>query len=154
MELEQSLLRIALGSIVVVFLSVYGILSETQTLFLMPIYLVVIYTLPFLVVKQIFTDVQRRVFGIVLDHGWVSFAIYMAGELGAPLFFLYLFITIGNGFRYGVPYLFAALIVSLIGFLVVFETSEFWNQQILCSMGVILSMSVIPLYAAKLISRL
>lgn len=89
-----------------------------------------------------------------MDHGCVSLAMYLAGELGAPLFFLYIFITIGNGFRYGVPYLFTALITSLFGFLLVFKASEYWNQQVMFSMGVMFALFVIPLYAAKLISRL
>ncbi len=154
MEFEQCMLRVVLGSFVVVFMIAYDIFTENQTLVLVSTWLVIIYLLPFLVVKELFSDAQRRVVGILLDHGYVSLAIYLAGELGAPLFFLYLFITIGNGFRYGIPYLFTAMIISMFGFLVVFETSEYWNNQVMFSMGIILAMSVIPLYAAKLISRL
>lgn len=154
MEFEQCMLRVVLGSLVVIFLIAYDIFSENQTLFLVSTWVVLTYTLPFLVVKELFSDAQRRVLGILLDHGCVSLAIYLAGELGAPLFFLYLWITIGNGFRYGLPYLFTAMIVSIFGFLVVFESSDYWNSQVFFSMGIVLALSVIPSYAAKLISRL
>ena len=154
MEFEQCMLRVVLGSLVVVFLIAYDVFSENQTLVLVSTWVAAIYTLPFLVVKEIFSDAQRRVVGILLDHGCVSLSIYLAGELGAPLFFLYLFITIGNGFRYGIPYLFTAMLVSIFGFLLVFETSDYWNSQVFFSMGIVLTISIIPLYAAKLISRL
>ncbi len=153
-ELEQSLLRVMLGTMVVIFLNFNDVLSHTQVAILMPAYLGAIYLYPFLVINQIFSASRRRVAGIALDHGMISYAIYLAGEQGAPLFFLYLFITIGNGFRYGVPYLITAMLTSIACFLVVIDISPYWSENIMFSIAILLAISVIPAYAAKLISRL
>jgi len=153
-ELEQSLLRALLGTLVVFFLVFNNALTGHQLLVNMPAYLTIIYLFPILIVKQMLTDSRRRVLGILLDHGMISYAIYLAGEQGAPLFFLYIFITIGNGFRYGVPYLFTAMLVSIAGFLLVVDISPYWSENIIFSIAILLAMAIIPLYAAKLISRL
>ncbi len=153
-ELEQAVLRAVLGTLVVVFLLVKGVLEGMQITVLMPAYLGAIYLFPILVIQQGFTDIVRKVLGILLDLGMISLAIYLAGEQGAPLFFLYLWITIGNGFRYGVPYLLTAMVISIACFLLVITSSQYWGEQIMISVGILLAMLVIPLYAAKLISRL
>ena len=153
-ELEQSLLRAMLGTLVVFFLVFNNALTGHQLLVNMPAYLAIIYLFPVLVIKQMLTDSKRRVLGILLDHGTISYAVYLAGEQGAPLFFLYIFITIGNGFRYGVPYLFTAMLVSIAGFLLVVDISPYWSENVTFSVGILLAMAIIPLYAAKLISRL
>lgn len=153
-ELEQALLRVIFGSLVALFLFLNGVLGDAQLTIVLPVYLGIIYLFPFLIVNQVFTNTTLRVIGILLDHGTISYAIYLAGEYGALLFFLYLFVTVGNGFRYGRSYLFAAQISSIVGFLLVIKTSHYWSENIMFSAGVLLAMIVIPLYSAKLISRL
>ena len=151
-EMEQALLRVILGSLAAVL--VFNDLSYAQITIYMPAYLGAIYLFPVLIVKQIFTDRLRRLAGMLFDHGMISYGIFLANEQGALLFFLYLFVTIGNGFRYGIRYLFAAQITSIAGFLLVVKFSSYWNENIMFSVGILLAMLVIPLYAAKLISRL
>jgi two-component system sensor histidine kinase RpfC len=154
-EFEQSLLRVVLGSFAALSLILGDVaLSDTQLTIIMPAYLGAIYLFPFLVSTHGFTDTKRRIIGILLDHGVISYGIYLAGEQGALLFFLYLFVTIGNGFRYGLPYLFTAMGTSVACFALVMGTSSYWNANIMLSTGILLAMTVIPLYAAKLISRL
>jgi len=153
-ELEQALLRVVLGTLVVVFLVSSRVLTDTNLAVVLPAYLSAILLFPFLIIQQGFSDATRRALGMVLDLGAVSYGIYLGGEYGASLFFLYIFITIGNGFRYGVPYLLAALGASLVGFLVVIRTSAYWSEHTMFSIGILLAILVIPLYAAKLISRL
>lgn len=151
-EMEQALLRVVLGTLAAIF--VFGQLSPIQAKFYLPVYLGLIYLPVFLISKQLFTDTQRRLAGMVLDLGTISYGIFLAGEQGAVLVFLYLFITIGNGFRYGIKYLFAAQIASIVSFLLVIKLSSHWHEHLMDSIGILLTMAVIPLYAAKLISRL
>lgn len=153
-EVEQSLLRLLLGTLVVAFLAFNELLTPLQLRGVMPAYLFVIYLFPLLIYSQGLSTFKRRVLGIVLDHGMISYALFLAGEHGASLFFLYLFITLGNGFRYGVPFLYTAMLVSIVGFLLVVDISTYWSDNIMFSVGVLLTILVIPLYAAKLISRL
>jgi two-component system sensor histidine kinase RpfC len=153
-ELEQALLRTVLGTLVVIFLLATNVLSGLQLSLMLPAYLGAIYAFPVLVIQQGFSNIIRRVLGILLDIGMISLAIHLAGEQGAPLLFLYLWITIGNGFRYGIPYLLAAMAVSVLCFGLVIAGSDYWQEHIMVSVGVLLAMVVTPLYAAGLISRL
>ena len=146
------MLRVVLGTLAAIF--VFGQLSPIQAKFYLPVYLGLIYLPVFLISKQLFTDTQRRLGGMVLDLGTISYGVFLAGDQGAVLVFLYLFITIGNGFRYGVKYLFAAQIASIASFILVIKLSSHWDDHLMDSIGILLTMVVIPLYAAKLISRL
>ena len=160
LELEQSLVRAVLGTLVVAFLLIRYLLAPdqvtyiTQVVYLMPSYLGVIYLFPFLVINKGFTAHKRRILGIFLDIGMISQAIYLAGEAGIPLFAVYIWVTIGNGFRFGLPYLFTALVCSFFGFLLVVLNTPFLTVHMMFSVGVLLAMLLIPLYAAKLIGRL
>jgi len=58
----------------------------------------------------------RRVAAAVLDAGSITFFMYHTGEYGTPLYIVYLWIIIGNGFRYGKPYLYNSLALSIAGF--------------------------------------
>ncbi|MFQ5934834.1 MAG: ATP-binding protein [Acidiferrobacterales bacterium] len=99
-------------------------------------------------------SVTRRGAGMVVDFSFTSYAMYSAGALGTPLFVVYLWVTFGNGFRYGVRYLYAAMALSTIGFGVVFALSEYWLAHPNLGTGVLVSLIVLPLYVSKLITRL
>ncbi len=155
MELEQSVLRAVLGTLAVTYLlASHQVTNINQLIYMMPGYLVSIYLFPFLVIKESFNARIRRLLGIFLDIGMITLTAYLAGEAGIPLFALYLWVTIGNGFRFGLPYLFIALTCSVSGFLLVALNTPVLMEHIMFTTGFLLTMMVIPLYAAKLISRL
>ena len=98
--------------------------------------------------------VSRRVFGMLSDVSATSLAILYLGEFGAPVFAAYPWITIGNGFRYGVNYLIACALLSVVGFLLVASQSQFWIEMYTLVWAGILILTVVPLYAAVLLRRL
>src|SRR5262245_51317732 len=48
----------------------------------------------------------RRILGMLSDNGGATFYVWLAGENGALMIFVYLFVAFGNGARYGPRYLF------------------------------------------------
>ena len=48
--------------------------------------------------------------------GTTTYLMWTNGEVGAPLYGIYLWVTFGNGFRYGARSLYASQVLSLIGF--------------------------------------
>ncbi len=96
----------------------------------------------------------RRYLGMVSDMSLISYGIYTGGELGVPVFMIYLWVTFGNGFRYGTRYIYSAMVLSTLGFGVVMMTSSFWQQNLTTGAGILLSLAVLPLYVAALIRRL
>ena len=96
----------------------------------------------------------RRLSGNIIDVAATSFALAHIGEAGVPFFTVYLWVTIGNGFRFGVSALVASSVLSVLGFATVFLFSEFWRQHIAFATGVLVALVMIPLYAAHLINML
>jgi two-component system sensor histidine kinase RpfC len=99
-------------------------------------------------------SITRRGVGMVTDLSLISYVMYSASTLAIPLFVVYLWVTFGNGFRYGVNYLYAAMALSATGFSVVLITSEYWLQNPELGAGILIGLIVLPLYVSKLLTRL
>ena len=96
----------------------------------------------------------RRCLGILVDMLTTSAAMGIAGESGAPLLAIYLWVIIGNGFRFGTRYLGIAAAAALIGFGSVSLWSEFWRGHPVFSASFFLVLLLIPAYAAVLLKKL
>ena len=83
----------------------------------------------------------------------LSAAFVAAGPMAAPTLFLYIWLTIGYGFRYGVYYLRLAGATSLIGLIVALLWTNFWRTQAFVSAGIIMLALVIPPYLELLLRR-
>ncbi len=96
----------------------------------------------------------RRVCGILLDMVSLSIVMYWTGGDHVPLFVFYLWVTLGNGFRYGTRYLYISFGVSLVGFTLVTIGSEYWQEHGSFAFSLLLILLVLPLYAAFLLEKL
>ncbi len=96
----------------------------------------------------------RRIIAIVSDLVTASIQLHYVGETSSVLFLLYLWITFGNGFRFGVRFLYVAMVVSVICFAMVIYTTPTWHNDIYRSASLFLSLVVLPLYASTLIRKL
>ena len=96
----------------------------------------------------------RRLIGIINDAAGITFGLLYAGELGVPIYLFYLWITFGNGFRFGRRYLYAALTASLVGFSIVLLTVEYWQQHRSLGMGLWIGMVLVGMYFSTLVARL
>ncbi len=68
----------------------------------------------------------RRLAGILVDLGSLSYCLHIGGETAAPLYPLYLLVILANGFRFGTPYLLAAADTAVASFaLVTVATDSF-----------------------------
>lgn len=96
----------------------------------------------------------RRVCGILLDMISLSILMYWTGGDHIPLFVFYLWVTLGNGFRYGTRYLYISFGVSLVGFTLVTLFSEYWQEHGSFAFSLLLILLLLPLYAAFLLEKL
>jgi two-component system sensor histidine kinase RpfC len=96
----------------------------------------------------------RRIFGMVLDFSTASYLLVQAGEAGSPLLVVYLWVVLGNGFRYGVRYLFISAGFAITGFSAVMLFSSFWKHHVPIGSAFLLSMIAVPLYTASLLKQL
>ncbi|MBA5777157.1 response regulator [Stappia sp. F7233] len=95
----------------------------------------------------------RRAIAILCDLGVLTIGLYDGGETTAVLFPIYLWVIFGNGFRFGSRYLVLAAAFSIIGFAAVL-TTPFWMSHVSLSIGLLISLVILPLYASKLIRDL
>ena len=96
----------------------------------------------------------RRLLGLVGDMTVTSVLMALIGEGGTPLIAVYLWVTMGNGFRYGTAYLAAGTVMSIAGFTFVYLTSEFWGSSPVMSVSIMLVLAVLPMYMATLLRKL
>ena len=98
--------------------------------------------------------IAQRVISICVDIGIFSYGLHVTGPLSAPWFGVYLWVTLGNGFRYGEKYLYLSTAVSVIGFTCVAKFTPYWATHQGLAIGLECTLLLIPAYSALLIRRL
>lgn len=96
----------------------------------------------------------RRTLAILLDVAPLTYLLIIGDSHAAPLCFLYQWIVIGYGFRFGRNYLFIALVFALGGFGAVILTASYWKGEIALAIGLWLGTLLISIYSSTLIGRL
>lgn len=158
-EREQAVIRVVLGGIVILYMlsTVVGepVSNDALTIVLVAgLFFFAALLLLFAVSIAPGPSPIRRYVGIVLDLSATSVAMAVAGEAGAPLLGIYLWVILGNGFRFGPHYLAIATVASLIGFTAVSLYSSYWRAHPLLSASFLLVLLLIPAYVAALLSKL
>ena len=96
----------------------------------------------------------RRGMSALHDNAVLSACLILCGELAAPCYGLYLWVTLGYGFRYGPAYVVLSQVLSIAGFGAVWASSPFWQENGLLTGSLMLTLIIIPPYAASLIRML
>lgn len=157
-ELQQSLIRVAIGCFFLVYFSNEYIQLESVvrniTLKISVWFTVfsLIFSIVILFSPQI--SIARRVAAMAIDYSICSYLLILTGEAGGWLLGIYLWATLGYGFRYGVKYLMGATLLSVIGFSSVLYFSHFWGSNISISSAFLISIIAIPFYTASLLKQL
>jgi two-component system sensor histidine kinase RpfC len=157
-EFQQALIRFVIGVVSYFYFSsswvehpeyIYSSIHFVALFFLSTATLILAGTL-----IALHASPSRRVFGAVVDFSTASFLLLIGGETSAPLVGVYLWVTLGNGFRYGVPYLYFSTVLTAVGFGVVLVFNPFWQTQLALGTGIMFTMIIVPLYAAALMRQL
>lgn len=99
-------------------------------------------------------NVLRRLLGMLADNASATWYMSIAGEYGYSMIGVYLFVTFGNGFRFGRRYLFASQLLSLTGFIYVLKWVPYWQDHRSGGIGLLIALIVLPLYIATLLERI
>lgn len=160
-EHGQAIVRVVIVSLVYMYLvgsSLFGHLQGTATgqhaLLFTQAYLMYALMHLGLIIANPRVSVARRATGAIADAAALSLCLILAQNIGAILFMIYLWVTLGNGFRYGRKYLYLSCALNLAGFCAVLAFSQFWQQNILIWYGVALGMILIPAYVSRLLKTL
>lgn len=92
----------------------------------------------------------RRCIGMVADYLTLAIFLSIKGEMLSPLYVVLLWVTIGNGLRYGTGYLLAAIGISLLAFGFAIMAEPFWLSIPHLTLGLIVGLIAIPAYLIPL----
>lgn len=96
----------------------------------------------------------RRFIGMVGDIAGTAVVMYLTGEDASPFFIILLWVTFGNGFRYGRKYLFASSLLSVTGFGLVAAGNGYWNTHSAMASGLLIGLVILPAYVSSLLKKL
>ena len=98
----------------------------------------------------------RRVAGILLDMTSLSIVMFLAGAQSVFLFVLYLWVILGNGFRYGIKYLYISQVVAVVGFFAAIMWGDYWqsHKSEPIALSLLFMLILIPAYSSFLIKKL
>jgi len=150
-EHEQALVRVVIMSLIFLYFSTTELDSVTL---LAGSYLAVSTIIFVWILVSPAKNATRRVLGIVGDMTGASFGLALGGENGSPLIALYLWVIVGNGFRYGVKYLVLSTLLAIAGFTAVLVWAPFWSEHLWFGSGLLISLALVPPYMAVLIRKL
>lgn len=97
---------------------------------------------------------SRRIVGAIQDNILTTFFLYLSGPSAALYLFVYPFITVGNGFRFGVRYLAfsGALGAACMAYLIFLSPS--WNADPMVGIGILVSNITVTIYTGILLNKL
>ena len=159
-EHEQAILRLAIGSVIFAYLYFAvawdgSIQPSEWKLLITCLFLIapaLIIFLSTIISPRI--SATRRFIGMGLDLGATTYALYVLDDLGTPLVSVYLWVTFGNGFRYGAKYLGVAAVISVLGFSYVLYESTYWAMHRAVGIGLLIGLIMLPIYVSALVRRL
>src|SRR5690606_15192620 len=97
----------------------------------------------------------RRCIGMLADYGLMTVAMIRMGEPLGWVYVILMWVTVGNGLRYGNRYLVGAVVAAFLGFGAVLVGNDYWwldNRSL--GIGLLLGLVAIPLYLSGLLRDL
>jgi two-component system sensor histidine kinase RpfC len=96
----------------------------------------------------------RRIIGMMTDYGLMSIAMALMGEPLAWLYVIMMWVTVGNGLRYGNRYLGGAVSIAVFGFACVLLTNDYWGENVSLGVGLLVGLVAVPMYLSNLLRQL
>ncbi|MEP7348959.1 MAG: response regulator [Sphingorhabdus sp.] len=125
----------------IIFAAFLGYLAFNATLFGMQKY-------------DIWRPEERWFAAIILDV-MMGFAVMLREPEHMSVFYpLFLWIILGNGFRFGLKYLFIAAALSTAVFATVVAATDYWQQNLTLGISLTAALMIIPAYCSTLIKKL
>jgi len=160
LELEQTFLRLLLvliGTVYGLVINYWGVFDEgylTSVVALGYFYVIVSVVSILHVYLRPDGHKWRHSAYMCVDILVTCIVMHYFGEYGAPFFVFYVWLTVGNGFRYGYMELILCAGLSLCGFVIMCLFTPYWREEYLLSASGVMLLSIIPMYVAIMLKRL
>ena len=154
-EHEQGILRIVIGALLILYLLPAASPSErTLVLYVGCAQLAASLAIFLRIAYSTHVSPARRVLAQLADVGTITAYMAICGEWAAPLFLIYMWVTLGSGFRFGARYLVSELAMSVVGFGVAIYLNAWWRANFALGIGLLVGMLAVSMYVLTLVRRL
>ncbi|NUS59522.1 MAG: response regulator [Lysobacter sp.] len=96
----------------------------------------------------------RRIIGMVSDYGLMGLAMIRMGEPLAWVYVILMWVTVGNGLRFGNRYLYMAVFGAVTSFGCTLLLSDYWHGNQSLGVGLLVGLIAVPLYLSGLLRAL
>lgn len=158
-ELSQSIARIVICAIILAYMVIsysFGEVFPNQQLIIWVVAAFLLYSIGLNIAIRLYPKpiIWRRGLAIIADLAVTSFGFNMAGSFGGAFYPLYLWVIVGNGLRFGVPYLLFAMIIGVTGLTIAVTSSDYWTQHSVLAIGLMIGIVILPLFYAVILREL
>jgi two-component system sensor histidine kinase RpfC len=159
-EHQQAIIRLVMLAVIGAYLQgvVTGRPGIAQPLRLSMMFLAVEFVVALAILGWIVArpgmSAPRRVLGMIADYSLMGVGMVLLGELLAPLYVVLMWVTVGNGLRYGPRFLYAAIALAATTFVVVILKTPYWQANPWLAWGLLIGLVVVPLYLSSLLRAL
>ena len=159
-EHEQAMVRLGIAALILAYLLGLQLQSGNESggsnfvIYVILVESIVGFFLLFAIILQPGVSHVRRCIGMVADYLTLALFLSIKGETLSPLYVVLLWVTIGNGLRYGSAYLFAATGLSLVAFSYAVAVDPFWRAIPHLCVGLWVALVAIPGYLIPLLKNL
>ena len=91
---------------------------------------------------------------MIADYSLMGVGMVLLGELLAPMYVVLMWVTVGNGLRYGPRFLYAAIVLAATTFVVVILNTPYWQANPWLAWGLLIGLVAVPLYLSSLLRAL
>jgi signal transduction histidine kinase/CheY-like chemotaxis protein len=137
----------------IIFGGSYSSAVETTFLTAFIVYMPTAVFLLWWVVRRPGEFLLRRLLSMALDYSAITFAMSVGGEALLPVYSALLWVTVGNGVRFGPRYLVIATGFALISLAVTTYWSAFWQDNFYVVLTLVLTTLLVPAYIHRLLTR-
>ncbi|MFS2160448.1 hybrid sensor histidine kinase/response regulator [Pseudomonas sp. Pseusp122] len=158
-ELDQATLRLTVSTCASLYILIVALLPSSDfstyapILWYMAFFISVAIPLRMAIKRWPGHFFLRRLFAMAHDYSGISFAMVVGGEGALPVYAALLWVTLGNGMRFGSRYLAAATMIALAMLVMIFWLTPFWRGQPYMFLMLIVTTIVVPAYAHILLTR-
>jgi two-component system sensor histidine kinase RpfC len=160
-EHEMTLNRLAFASIVIIYLALGSAVGQSHASEIFfrvyPVFIVYLIGALALFAHILYRPAAmpaRRIVAAIYDMVMISYAAQACGTASGFFYPLYLWTIFGNGFRFGVLYLFISMGIAIVGFTIVLILTEFWATNLGLSAALLIGLVMLPIYVSRLIRKL
>ena len=158
-EHGQALVRLAVLTVVLVYLLLHGpgdggVAEYREVLAMVGIGFTVGVGIVAGIVWRPGVSHLRRGLGMLADYGLMAAAMIRLGEPLAWVYVILMWVTVGNGLRYGNRYLRVAVAMAACSFDCVVAFSPYWAQNRVLGIGLLVGLIAVPLYLSGLLRAL